>query len=398
MSRHAALPASVALLLAAWPVVAAPPTEAPLVDERVVVLAGARERGARVEAALRARGLRLVDDAERVGLDGAVERAPVGDRERLRALLLSARGAWRQLDLDAAAQHVDDAVAEAVRLERPEEHVDVLVDALLFRGTLALGRGADDDARRDLTLASRLEPARESLDAALHPPSVLEAWAAARDAGQAAETRVVVVRPRVIGGPPGQAAEIVVDGAPVVPRDGLLDLGRGLHLVTVRAPGCRSLSRILDVDGADVAIEDVLITYAAIADRQARLDAIRRGDATALRTLREALGVDLLVSLDDGPAVLVQRGDGAAITVDLDATAPPAVVADAVLRAAAPAAPSIEDPGSGSGSGAEALVWAVGLGGAGVVVGAAAVGAWLLWPGEAVPPPPRPVPITCCGL
>jgi len=392
MPTGASLPAAFALLLAASAAVAAPVSDtALLVDERVVVIASARERGARVEAALRARGLRLVDDAERTGLDGIVARAPIGDRERLRSLLLSARGAWRQLDLEGAARLVDDALAEAVRLERPEDHAGVIVDALLFRASLALGRGADDDARRDLMLASRLEPTREGLDAALHPPSLTEAFAAARDAARAAEARVVVVRPRVIGGPAGEEAEVVVDGAVTTPRDGLLELGRGLHLITVRAPDCRAVSRILDVDGADVAVEDVLVADAAITDRQARLEAIRSGDVEALRPLRVALGVDILVSLEPGPGVLVQRGEGAAVIVDVAPGAPAAVIADAVLRAVAPAGAAEEPPAD------DLLLWGVGASGLAVVVGAAAVSAWLLWPGEPPDPPPRPVPITCCG-
>jgi hypothetical protein len=200
----------------------------------------------------------------------------------------------------------------------------------------------------------------------------------------------------VLGGGPGATADVVVDGAPVTPRDGLLELGRGLHLVTVRAPGCPAVSRILDVDGADVAVEDVLVADAAVVDRQARLDDIRRGALSSLRLLREALGVDLLVTLDLGPRVLVQRGDGDPVAVDIAANAPAAAVAEAILRAATPTAVAgaVEEPPAGDGL----WLWGLGASGAVVVVGAAALGAWLLWPGEPVPPPPRPVPITCCGL
>lgn len=383
-----AMPAAAADDVAA---VAVDPTV--LVDERVIVIADDRERGARLEAALRARGLRLVDDAERTGLDGAVPPPPTGDRERLRTLLLSARSAWRQLDLDAAATHVDDAIAEAVRLDRPEDHVGVLVDALLFRAALALGRDNADEARRDLVLASRLEPSREALDAALHPPSLLEAFAAARDVGRSAEARVVVVRPRVVGGGAGGSAEVLIDGAPATPRDGLLELGAGPHLVTVRAPGCRSVSRLVDVDGTAVAVEDVLVADAAVAERQALIVALRAGDVRALGGLREALDVDIVVDLDLTPTVLVQRGAAAPVVVDVARDAPAGVVADAVLRAVAPPALVVEGPMVPG----EVLLWGLGAGGVAVVVGAVAYGAWQLWPGEPPPPPPRPVPITCCG-
>ena len=394
MTHGASLIAGGALLLAASVAMAAPTQNtALLVDERVIVVAAARERGARVEAALRARGLRLVDDAERTGLDGVVERAAVGDRERLRSLLLSARSAWRQLDLEGAATLVDEAISEALRLERPEDHAGVLVDALLFRSSLALGRGDKDDAGRDLVLASRLEPGREGLDAALHPPSLTEAFAAARAAARAGEARFVVVRPRVVGAADGAQAEVFVDGAPATPRDGLLELSQGMHLVTLRAPGCRGVSRIIDVDGADVAVEDVLITKAAIADRQSRIDAVRAGDIEALRPLRLALGVDILVALDAGSAVVAQRGERAAVVVEVATGASAAQIADAVLQAVTPVTSRADDaPGN------DLWWWSVGVGGVAAVVGVAAVSAWVLWPGEAPPPPPRPVPVSCCGL
>lgn len=384
-----------ALLAAAPPddgdaVAIAPP---PLIDERVVVIADDRARGRRLEAALRARGLRLVDDAERSGLDGPFARPPAGDRERLRTLLLAARGAWRQLDLDAAAGLIDEAIAEAVRLERPEDHADLLVDALLFRAALAVGRGDGDDARPDLILASRLEPAREALNAALHPPSLLEAWASARDASRAAAPRVVVVRPRVVGDDGG--AEVVVDGVVVVPRDGLLELGRGPHLVTVRAPGCGSVSLILEVGDGDVAVEDVLVADAAIADREARIAALRRGERAALTGLRETLGVDVIVALDLAPDVLVQHATTPPQALDVPRDAATGALADAILRAVAPAAVSGDDDDDPP---LAAVWWTVGAGGAAVVLGAAAVGVWLLWPGDVPPPPPRPLPITCCGL
>jgi hypothetical protein len=394
MVNDVSFAAGVALLLAASVAVAAPARDtALLIDERVIVVAAARERGARVEAALRARGLRLVEDAERTGLDGVVERTAVGDRERLRSLLLSARSAWRQLDLEGAAALVDEAITEAVRLERPEDHTGALVDALLFRSSLALGRGGDDDARRDLILASRLEPGREGLDAALHPPSLTEAFAAARAAARAAGAHVVVMRPRVVGGPDGVQAEVIIDGAAATPRDGLLELSHGLHLVTVRAPGCRGVSRLIDVDGADVAVEDVLITEAAILDRQSRLEAVRTGDIEALRPLRLALGVDILISLDALPAVVAQRGEGAAVVVDVAPGASAAQIADAVLQAVAPATTRPDEAPAN-----DLWWWSVGAGGVAAVIGVAALSTWVLWPGEAPPPPPRPVPVTCCGL
>jgi hypothetical protein len=370
-------------------------------DERVVVIADDSERASRIEASLRARGLVPLGPAEREGLDTAPRRR-LGDRERVRTLLLSARGAWRRLELDTAAALVDDALDEALALDRPEDQLALIVDALLFRATLHTRRETPDEGRADLILASRLEPNREALDPALHPPSLLQAWTSARVAARGADLHAVVVRPRVVSD--GSVdAELLVDGQPVVAPDGVLDLQAGPHLLTVRAPGCRSVSRVVDVEGTGLAFEDVLVANTVIAARQSALAALRAGDQTALARLQASLNVDLIASVSRTFGVVMVRAGRNPQRLDVDESAPGPVIADAIVAAQSPIGDA-GDAGDADGVAVDAgasrntIWWALGTTSVVAVVGAMTLGVWLLWPGEPPPPPPRPTTVSCCGL
>jgi hypothetical protein len=360
--------------------------------ERVIVIGDDVERASRIEASLRARGLVPLEPSEREGLDDSPARR-VGDRERVRLLLLSARSAWRRLDLDSAAAFVDDALAEAFALERPEDHVSDLVDALLFRATVHLNRETPKGVAGDLMLASRLEPGRETLDAALHPPSLLDAWTRARRASLVADTRIVVVRPRVLSDVEADA-ELIVDGERVVAANGVVELRGGLHMITIRAPGCRSITRVVDVDGTGYAIEDVLVADAVVDTRRSALASLRAGDRAALTQLRMALEVDVIAAIDSAGILVARRGLDVT-RLDVDVAASSTTVADAIVTATIP--PDADDPMINPSS-STTLGWILGSAGVVVVVGTATLGAWLLWPGEVPPPPPRPVTVSCCGL
>ena len=90
------------------------------------------ERAEDVTAALQARGLAPVARDERAGVDGVFVDVDVGDREKARGLLQEARARFRDLDLVAAETAGRAAFDEALRLERPEDHLELLVDTLLF--------------------------------------------------------------------------------------------------------------------------------------------------------------------------------------------------------------------------------------------------------------------------
>ena len=92
-------------------------------------------------------------------------------------------------------------------------------------------------------------------------------------------------------------------------------------------------------------------------------------------------------------ASIAQRGEGAAVVVDVAPGASAAQIADAVLQAVAPATTRPDEAPAN-----DLWWWSVGAGGVAAVIGVAALSTWVLWPGEAPPPPPRPVPVTCCGL
>jgi len=388
---------------------AAPPVPAPppsLAGERVVVIAADDvDTGAAdvVEAALRARGMRVLDQSERGGLDGKARRSTVGDRQEVRSRMLVARAAWRQLDLPAADDATAVALDEALRLERPEDHLDLLVDALVFRATVQLSRGATVDDVIDLIrLAARLEPQRLELDAALHPPSVVRVWGDARSANGTAQGAVVVVRPRVLGS--DEPVSVLVDGVSQNVADGLLRLPTGPHLLSLRAPGCHTSSRVLSVGDDVAAVEDVLQTDEDLDARLALVQRIRGGDREALPALLERTGVDVVVGVgpDVRRALAIRRG-GVVADVVVASTASPAEptvqLADAILLALAPeklvvtaAPPTLVVP-DGAG-----VSWAVVGAAVGVVVVGAGLGVllWAVIPGDPPADPVRPVGVTCC--
>jgi hypothetical protein len=386
----------------------APPGPPALAGERVIVVArddvdtGVAEV---VEAALRARGMRVLDQNERGGLDGKARRSVVGDRQEVRSRMLAARAAWRQLDLPAADDATAVALDEALRLERPEDHLDLLVDALVFRATVQLSRGATvEDVIDVMRLAARLEPLRVELDAALHPPSVVRVWVDARAANEAAQPAVVVVRPRVLGS--DEPVSVLVDGVPWSTRDGLLRLPMGPHLLSVRAPGCHTRSRVLSVGSDVAAIEDVLQADADLVERSALVQRIRQGDQGALPELLRQTDVDVVVSVGANirQAFAVRRGG---IVADVVVTStegtdePPVQLADAIVVALAPSKPlgvKPELPPDVDAEGA-GVSWAVVGAAVGVVVVGTGLGVliWAVVPGEPPADPVRPGVVTCCG-
>ena len=394
-----------ALLIAVATVGAVDVGEHGLVGERVVVVGSVAtdDDVDVVAAALRARGLVVLDGDERHGLDGNVD--VDGDREQLRAHLMASRSAWRQLDFPLAANEARLALDEALRLPRPDDHLDLIADALVFAAALRLNDNVDDvEGRRLLRLAARLEPAREALDPALHPPSRLQAWARARADNAAADSSFVVVKPRMVGS--AVDVEVVVDGVRQQPQGGLLPLARGPHLITVRGPQASSSSHIVDVEGDGVVIDDVVQTTANVTARAAGLARVRGGEVAALAALLVAADADVIIALDVEGAHFGLRGGGAVVRIAADPTDPAAFASAAIaaldtpVAAATPATPpkpttpatppQLDDDGPPAWLVAVAVTVA-----SGVVVGTGTV-VWQLWPTAAPPPPPRPVTVSCC--
>jgi hypothetical protein len=374
-------------LCLAFAALAGAPPEA--LSGRAVVVAGQYQaQGAVLEAALRARGLQLMSDDERGGLDGVVGLAAPGDRQRVRALILSARAAYRQLDLEGASVELAAALNEAMRLERPEDQLETIIDALIFQAALRLGDGDGPGALAALRLATRLEPGRTALDEALHPPSMVAAWSQARSENDDASRALVVVRPRLLG---ADGVTVIVDGVVVDVQEGLLELPTGPHLFTLRAEGCRSTSRVVDVVDGDVVIDDVVIADRVVAERAALVARINAGDAESLAQLQGATDAAIVIALDVPPGGVFAFAPGALVkklpvgpsddAVDIvnaaiDATRPP------------PPPPSLTTSAPDD----DLSVWAAIVPiGAGVVLAGVGLTVWALFPGEAPPEPPRPI-------
>jgi hypothetical protein len=376
----------------------------------------------RVAAALRARGLVPLPPHARRGVDGVVVDVARGDRERVRSLLGASRAAARSLDLDAAATSVAAALDEASRLERPEDQRELIVDVLLHDAALRLGTDKQDPAARaSLRLASRLEPERMVLDPALHPPSLVAAFAQARDDNAAARSALVVVDPRVVGVEAKGVVEVVVDGVVVEVRERLLSLALGPHLLTLRAPGCQPSSRVVDVT-ADVApLQPTLQPTGASSARAAAVRALHAANgadaAAAFARLAMLTGADVVVALDGVARVWRQDVGVRAVEGDVTEIAAFAAAIERALRPAPTVTPTparrppppssaelkaatiATDAGGGPDDGAGTNVLVVGGVVAGVVAGVVlggivVAGVVALWPGDAPPAPPRPVVVT----
>lgn len=381
---------------------------------RFVVVPMDEAEPAHVEAtytALEAAGATVVGRAARSGID--LPLSPALHREATldepRAALLAARAALRELALEAVDEHLEEALASALRLPNPAEHRDLLADVLLLRAELALARGGGDRAHADLRLLARVDERRDALHPGLFPPNVVAAYAAARAANEDATPGYLTLG--------GAAADptlvLLVDGRPVPvdeARAGLA-LRAGPHLVTVRAEGRVSRSVVVDVTSAEALAVDARL-FAPGADA-ARAEALSR-----LRALPDddAALAQLLEGSDASAALVLARDEVFVFTpargrVSLDDASDALALARAAIEAAR--APPVAASSSSSSSsrtdrtapppeeeshsiplvlGASAVLVVVAL----VGVGAGAL-AWALQPADDVAPPPGPISVTCCG-
>lgn len=364
----------------------------------VVPPAGASsERVEAVYAGLRDVGLAPVGLLERAGVDLPVEgrgrgRATIDD---VREAFLRARAGYRALEMDDARAALDDALDAAVRLDAPHVAKDLVADLLLLRAEVAIVEGRDDDARRELLLLTRLDHDRAELNPGLYAPALVDAYADARRVDLESPTGFLSVLPRVAG---GAEPEVVLDGV-AVPR-GARERMRpktGPHLLTVRAEGVPSASRIVDVDEQQpISFEPFLAPEGADQERAALVDAIRRGGggepALARLCALSAAGAAVVI-VDDEPRLFVPGRGLAALAARAD-DEPLTIGRSALAALRAPFAEEVEarvDPAGvlvGVGVGAGVLVALGGLTG---------VAVWQLWPHPSPAPPPPPAPFSCCN-
>ncbi|MBI1947478.1 MAG: hypothetical protein HYS27_17440 [Deltaproteobacteria bacterium] len=384
-------------------IAAAAPRPAPADGARLLVVPEPNTDAARVDElydGLRAAGLSLVGLDERAGVDRpAGEPSAPGVRDDARARIASARARFYELELETAKGEIDAALDELVRLERPEDALELFEEALLVRATIVSAGGGDVD--RDLALLAHLVPAREALNPAVHAPSLVDAYARVRAAALAAKPGTLRVRPRVANLSPPQ---VLVDGRPPA-----ADLVQGPHLVLARAQGTEPFARLVDLGEEPLMLEPFLAPRGAGAlraaavqrARDAKTELERTGALAELAALCAARGV-VLVSAS-GAELWVRdppEGRPQLSPLAVSAGADGAAVGTATL--AALQAPAKERLGLPSEDGPPpAVVWAASAGGVTTGVSLLALGLWALWPAdlppnEAQPTPTRPVAFGCC--
>lgn len=358
-------------------------------------------RVAELYAGLRAAGLSAVELDERAGVDRPVAApAAVGVRDEARARLALARARFHELELEKAGDAVDAALEELVRLERPEEALDLFEEALLVRVTIAQAAGGDLD--HDLSLLAHLMPEREALNPAVHPPSLVEAYARARAAALGAPPATLELRPRVAG---FAVAQVLIDGRP---SQG--PVAKGPHLVIARADGTATFARLVELGDEPQVLEPFLAPRDAAEQRAAAVATAR----AALTELERGAALDTLASLCAARGVVLVSASGAQLYVRDPAEGRPplqplAVAAGAdgaalgTATLAALQAPAKERLGLPADEDAlpPAMVWAAWVTGVPLVASLTGLGVWALWPAGLYPnapvtPPPRPVAFGCC--
>jgi hypothetical protein len=354
-----------------------------------------------IYGALERDGVAVTPQAFRTGIDRPPAESPVGDRERAKKLLQDARTRFRDLDLEAAQQSVQAAIAELVSLPRPEDQSELLVDALIF-SAIVIGALGDDanlassrtaDIDRALRLAARLEPSRAVLDAGLYPPSIVEAFAsiqlslrAERDEDPDDEAVPVMLNLQVLTAGNTGVVECLLDGNIIA--TGSQRVASGPHLLSCRSLASRqngaALSAMVTWSPPSAAHVFALAPRDAAAQRTEWVAGARRGDDRAINALREHLGADVVVVLSDPRRVFLADRD-AELEVTSDNPERIALALSELIRVEPSAVPF------------EAVV--LGVAGAAVAVGALAAAnvVYFVVPLSPTPKaPPRPVIISCC--
>jgi hypothetical protein len=382
---------------------------------------------------LEAAGLATVETADRAGVD-LPERAESFQPTRvdgIRAELLAARGAMRQLQMQAVAEHLEKAFALGAFLQAPQAYSGIFVEMALLRAEMNLATGDQDTAMLDLRLAHRLQPDVSALDPGLHSPTLVERYAQAREENTSAEKAFMAILPRAlldggsINGENRGDLEVFVDGKKADTPESLT-LSAGPHLISLTAPGKEiprvDQTRIIHLaPGTTTVINAFLPPVGADALRAQAMADLKKaphqagGDPArrALLTLTGAQAAVILAGkknalfLADGRLIFIPElpddplAFGRAIARTLsEAGQPPAKVI--------PEDPRDTDPKGGKGgkkidggdeSDGFSPLW-VGLIAAGATVavgGVATILAIVFWP-EEVPDPPkdRVADVTCC--
>lgn len=371
---------------------------------RILVVAPERsaERVEEIYDGLRAAGLLVVGLDERAGVDQAgPEPLAEGSLDEARAALATARVAFRELDLDRARDDVRRARDELLRLERPDMARELLIDVLILDAWIALQRDDSDDVRMALALVARLEPTRASLHAGLYPPSLVEAYAAARAWAESQAPVSLIVEPRVAG---FAVPEIFVDGRPLA---GSEPPRAGPHIVTVRALGAAAFTRLVSTtSGQTLVLEPFLAPRDAASLRTALLGAAATasttGDAAALGAALEQMAqlcAARAVVFLGAERTLLWAPTRALEELKVTPDAPGGVLGQftlAALQAPARVAVGLAPKRDDGDAMTTLLLMVGGTGGLALVAAAIGTALWALAPPSPPAPPPRPVVVRCC--
>jgi hypothetical protein len=379
---------------------------------------------------LKAAGLVTVEPEDRAGVDLPLAPnlfAPT-HVDGIRAELVAARAAMRQLEMETVVVHLQKAFALGGLLQSPQAYAGIYVEMLLLRAQAALATGDENTALSDLRLAQRLQPQVEGLDPGLHSPTLVDRYAQAKAENAKAEMAFMSVQERKMTGPKEENLEVFVDGKRVETPESFT-LSSGPHLLSFTRPardGRRvDRTRMISPQPGTTTVLNVFLPLVgadrlrATAMAKLQADALGPAGEKARRQVLNLSGAQAAVILDrekgalylsDGRLMIIPQlpddplAFGRAVALGLeDATKPPPQKTesgngDLESNGDQPEGGDKGQNGTDESEGIGALWIGLGVTAGIVVIGGVATALTLIfWPEEEPDPPKdRTANVTCC--
>jgi hypothetical protein len=249
-------------------------------------------------------------EAKTALLAGAVPAAELEPFASARQMMDEGWRSYLEVRASFASSRLGSARTAAVEVSALEGGKELLAEVSLRLGVVKLALGRSGEAADDFRLAHALAPERSVTDVEFRP-DVVTAFDSA-----VVEVRQEQARPIILEPP---SAELWVDG--VLRKGSRVELGDGLHLVSARAQGYRSLSKLISVSpGSDAPIEvrltpdpvatSILKGRAALATGVVEVEARQAASAVLLFAATDKMVLMTSVWRRGEPALLGQTCSG----------------------------------------------------------------------------------------
>jgi len=262
-----------------------------------------------------ASAISVAQPADRMGIDREIQPQYFESSrvDNIKVSLLDARSLLRSLRIKEAEENLNLAAALFLRLQSPQNHIELHSEILSFQIELALLQTSTENATRGARLWARINPDRADLHPGLYSPTMVQNYQNAVELNRAKETGLVVLRPRTSN--TTDPIEIFIDHQSVSFVDKRLILGVGPHMVSVRQLGRLTQNRLIEIRQNELLVLDPLLPIQNAGRARARLMSILRATWIAERIktqpldrsstlslfaqIAELTGTDLILWIDD---------------------------------------------------------------------------------------------------